>query len=233
MKSTVAFALILAATTALAEPVANVRTELLVVRVPQAAALRLRPELRERKTVAAGVAELLAMIASDEAELIGAPVVWALDGTRGYSECIEEIRYPTEYDPPQWPSLFGAKTPKTPEQIVETLLFQFMTVPTAFETRNAGLVLELETTVEPDRTTILMNVVPQHVSYEGMGFVSEASRERDDWRFQQPKFRFLRITTSLTVRSGEWQLINASVVRGPAPAMEFFLMRATVLPVRP
>ncbi len=66
-----------------------------------------------------------------------------------------------------------------------------------------------------------------------MGAVSELSREREDWRFQQPKFHTSKIITSITVQSGEWQLLNASVLREPEPAIEFFLMRVTTFSTQP
>ena len=41
------------------------------------------------------------------------------------------------------------------------------TTPTAFETRNTGVTLEVEPTVGSDNYTIDMNLVPQVVEFEG------------------------------------------------------------------
>lgn len=217
----------------------NVRCELLVVRVPQAEGLRLRPILREAKRAAAGVSELLAMIADGKVELIGMPILWTQSGQRAVTETHEEIRYPTEDFPSAGPQN-SIPAPMTPELIeymrrqqLLAVLFDFITVPTAFEVRNVGVTLEIEPMVAPDGRTIEIALVPQHVSFEGMGAVSELSKAKQDWRFQQPQFRFFRTTTSITAQSGEWQLLNASVLRERAPAMEFFLLRVTAFPSRP
>ena len=41
------------------------------------------------------------------------------------------------------------------------------TTPTAFETRNTGVTLEVEPVVGPDGITIDLNLVPQVVEFEG------------------------------------------------------------------
>ena len=41
------------------------------------------------------------------------------------------------------------------------------TTPTAFETRNTGVTLEVEPVVGPDGVTIDLNLVPQVVEFEG------------------------------------------------------------------
>ena len=207
----------------------NVRCDLLIVRVSLADAMRLRPILLEPGRVAAGVSELHTMIADGKAELIAAPVLWTKSNQRAVTETLEEIRYQTEFDPPSAPTLFGARTPPTWEQIVQRRLFHFITVPTAFEVRNAGVTLELSPVVADDGRTISLDLVPRHVSYEGDAPVSTTALSRAEWRWQQPKFRTFVTTTSLTVRSGEWHLHNGSVLRAPA-RMEFFLLRATAVP---
>ncbi len=218
-----------------ADPVWSVRAEMLVVRVPQSAGLRLRPILREAKTVPAGVAELHAMIARNAAELIGAPVLWMQSNQRGVTETVEEIRYPTEFVWHSVPQNFNPVSGYVPAPPPPSPYFPFslpFDVPIAFETRNVGVTLEMEPTVGPGGQLIDVNIVPQHVSYEGVTRLFSTTGG-NDWRYQQPKFRFLRTTTVLTCRSGEWQLVNVSVLREPARTLEFFLLRVTALPVHP
>jgi general secretion pathway protein D len=99
-------------------------------------------------------------------DLLDAPRVTTKSGQRAVIEIVREFRYPTEFDPPQIPQNFGgggtgigattiAVFPVTP------------TTPTAFETRNTGVTLEVEPTVGSDNYTIDLNLVPQVVEFEG------------------------------------------------------------------
>jgi len=104
-------------------------------------------------------------------DLLSAPRVTTKSGQRAVIEVIEEFRYPTEFNPPQIPQTFSPPTtintglagtssgasvfPVTP------------TTPTAFETRNTGVTLEVEPTVGSDNYTIDLNLVPQVVEFEG------------------------------------------------------------------
>lgn len=89
-------------------------------------------------------------------DLLSAPSVTTKSGQRATIEIIREFRYPTEFQPPQVPqSTNGGSAVVTP------------TTPTAFETRNTGVTLEVEPVVGPDGQTIDLNLVPQVVEFEG------------------------------------------------------------------
>ena len=92
-------------------------------------------------------------------DLLSAPSVTTKSGQRAVIEIIREFRYPTEFTPPVVPqslNLSGGALPViTP------------TTPTAFETRNTGVTLEVEPVVGPDGQTIDLNLVPQVVEFEG------------------------------------------------------------------
>lgn len=105
-------------------------------------------------------------------DLLSAPRVTTRSGNRAVIEIIREFRYPTEFDPPQIPQNFGntgqgggggtGLTVNLPGSFPVT-----PTTPTAFETRNTGVTLEVEPTVGPDGYTIDLNLVPQVVEFEG------------------------------------------------------------------
>ncbi|HSI10840.1 MAG TPA: type II and III secretion system protein, partial [Chthoniobacter sp.] len=97
-------------------------------------------------------------------DLLSSPKVTTKSGQRAVIEIIREFRYPTEFTPPQIPQTFQTPTvvgglglgtgssssgsfPVTP------------TTPTAFETRNTGVTLEVEPVVGPDGYTIDLNLV--------------------------------------------------------------------------
>ena len=103
-------------------------------------------------------------------DLLSAPRVTTKSGQRASIEIIREFRYPTEFNPPQIPQTVQASSsinlsggggggqasiPITP------------TTPTAFETRNTGVSLEVEPVVGPDGSTIDLNLVPSVVEFEG------------------------------------------------------------------
>ena len=97
-------------------------------------------------------------------DLLSAPSVTTKSGQRAVIEIVREFRYPTQFQPPQIPQTVGStgisgggttSVPITP------------TTPTAFETRNTGVTLEVEPVVGPDGVTIDLNLVPQVVEFEG------------------------------------------------------------------
>jgi general secretion pathway protein D len=98
-------------------------------------------------------------------DLLSAPRLTTKSGQRAVIEIVREFRYPTQFQPPQIPQTVGGNAnfsgggassiPVTP------------TTPTAFETRNTGVTLEVEPVVGPDGITIDLNLVPQVVEFEG------------------------------------------------------------------
>src|SRR5205085_11910170 len=91
-----------------------------------------------------------------------APRVTTKSGQRAVIEIVREFRYPTQYTPPQVPTFSSGGVGTAPAPAVVT-----PTTPTAFETRNTGVTLEVEPVVGPDGVTIDLNLVPQVVEFEG------------------------------------------------------------------
>jgi len=89
-------------------------------------------------------------------DLVSAPKVTTKSGLRATIEIVREFRYPSEYDLPQVSSSTGSiYTPVVP------------TSPTAFETKNVGITLEVQPTVGPDGFSIDMILAPRVVEFEG------------------------------------------------------------------
>src|SRR5207244_11123546 len=91
------------------------------------------------------------------------------------------------------------------------------TTPTAFETRNTGVTLEVEPVVGPDGVTIDLNLVPQVVEFEGfinygspiktvqptlLGTTAQAVVLTDNV-INQPIFSARKVTTSVSVWDGQ------------------------------
>ncbi len=106
------------------------------------------------------------------ADVMQKPATIARSGERSKIEVIREFIYPTEYEPPELPNTVGGgdavldlttgtigvsnpATPITPAH------------PTAFETRNVGVTLEVEPTVGPNKKFIELSLRPELVEFEG------------------------------------------------------------------
>ena len=96
-------------------------------------------------------------------DLLSAPRVTTKSGQRAVIEIVREFRYPTQFTPPQVPNITGGGSGNGTVSISVVT----PTTPTAFETRNTGVTLEVEPVVGPDGVTIDLNLVPQVVEFEG------------------------------------------------------------------
>jgi general secretion pathway protein D len=97
-------------------------------------------------------------------DLMSAPSVMARSGQRAKIEVIREFIYPTEYDPPEIPNQVGGGggtgisinlIPVTPAN------------PTAFETRNTGVTMEVDPVLGADEFTIDLSLSPEVVEFDG------------------------------------------------------------------
>ncbi len=158
-------------------------------------------------------------------DLLSSPRVTTRSGQRAVIEIIREFPYPTAFEPPQIPQTFGATSdgqvisgggsgafPVTP------------TTPTAFETRNTGVTLEVEPVVGPDGYTIDLNLVPQVVEFEGfinygspiqtsvtniLGFGTPVVLTENV--INQPVFSTRKVTTSVSIWDGQTVVLGGLI----------------------
>ncbi len=151
-------------------------------------------------------------------DLLTAPQVTTRSGQRAKVEVIREFIYPTEFEPPEIPqdfggggSLFGGGGtgqagggfPVTP------------TTPTAFDTRNTGVTLEVEPILSGDGYTIDLTLAPEVVEFEGfINYGSPIQTSAVDAlgnpttiiltenRIEQPVFSTRKLSTSVTIWDG-------------------------------
>jgi len=107
-------------------------------------------------------------------DLLSSPRVTTKSGNRAKIEIIREFRYPTEFSPPQIPQTVGGGVATSSgagglDMIGGTVSSVPVTptTPTAFETRNTGVTLDVEPVVGPDGSTIDLNLQPEVVEFEG------------------------------------------------------------------
>lgn len=153
-------------------------------------------------------------------DLMTAPSVTARSQQKATIEIIREFIYPTEYEPPELPnsvgttSTFGLGTgvlgggsnggfPVTPA------------TPTAFETRNTGVTLEIEPVIGENDFVIDLRFVPEIVEFEGfINYGSPIQSPSTDAlgnpvtsivtenRIEMPVFSTRRVNTALTIYDG-------------------------------
>lgn len=89
-------------------------------------------------------------------DLVSAPKVTTQSGKSATIEIVREFRYPTEFDPPQLSATNGSQyTPVVPN------------TPTAWDTKNTGITLEVEPTVGSDSYTIDLRLAPRVIEFDG------------------------------------------------------------------
>jgi general secretion pathway protein D len=162
-------------------------------------------------------------------DLLSAPRVTTKSGQRAIIEIVREFRYPTQFQPPQIPQTVGSV--RTGDTVAGDILPLgnasnvpvTPTTPTAFETRNTGVMLEVEPVVGPDGVTIDLNLVPQVVEFEGFinygspilspsttflntltgGLITSPQNVVTPNVINQPIFSTRKVTTSVSIWDGQ------------------------------
>jgi len=187
----------------------------------------------QQANVAPGIAALTGLFSDGQVQLImrglaqkkgtdlmTAPSVMAKSGQKAKIEIIREFIYPTEYEPPELPNSVGA-TGGTGGGIVGGLgggsgMFPVTpATPTAFETRNTGVTLEIEPNVGDNDFVIELRFVPEIVEFEGfINYGSPIQSPSTDIlgnpvtvtitenRIEMPVFSTRKVDTSLTIYDG-------------------------------
>lgn len=196
----------------------------------QKAALPLLPKLSDDAQIESAWATLQQMIASGEATLIANPTVRGVAEQRMISESTEEVRYPTEFDPPQLPDTI-------PKEKAAEFLKNWPVVgitPTAFETRLVGAMLELGARVSEDGRWISADVVAQHVRFLRFAKYDAGTLPNGDrLSLEQPQFSTLKNTLSLHVRSGQRVLAGVHKPPGEDKNIELFILRLSTFKTGP
>ena len=154
-------------------------------------------------------------------DLMSAPSVTTKSGVRAKVEVVREFLYPTEFDPPQIPQNFGGNSRGanllTGAQGSSSGSFPVTpTTPTAFQTKNIGVSMEVDPTVGPDGYTIDLVMSPEVTEFEGfINYGSPIQTSSTDAlgnsvtviltenRIPQPVFSSRKVNTSVTVWDGQ------------------------------
>lgn len=208
----------------------NIRIEVQVVAIPQEVAVPLVQELMNTSKVEPAYNRIQDMLVKGTAKLIGWPMVTTQAGQRATVEAVNEFRYAREFAPGAvgiYLTTPEGKITKQPDQVSGV---ELPAVPAAFETRNVGVTLEVEPVLEADQKTIHLNLVPSHVRLKAMNKVTiEREKTKEKVTVEQPEFDNMRLTTSLSIKSGERTLLGVFRPSDPPNHLELFILKAEVL----
>lgn len=153
-------------------------------------------------------------------DLMTAPSITARSGEKATIEIIREFIYPTEYDPPELQQGGGNNQGVIGGGgVVGNAAVQAFPVvpanPTAFETRNTGVTLEIEPTIGENDFMINLRFVPEIVEFEGfINYGSPIQTAGTDAlgnpvsvvitenRIEMPVFATRRVNSALTIYDG-------------------------------
>jgi len=144
------------------------------------------------------------MIDAGEAELIETSYMRSRNGMRMNTESIREHIYPTEFDPPEIPQQLEATSTPPPVSTAN---------PTAFDFRNVGTTAEIEMNVgpinpdQPQARSIHANIAPEIVRYLGE-IVTVPDGPPEQRVITQPNFEIIKLTTTVSVDTGETSLLG-------------------------
>jgi hypothetical protein len=147
-------------------------------------------------------------------------------------ESIREEIYPTEYTPPALPCNIPAEPlPKPPMPFLR----EFRT-PTAFETRNTGVTIEVEPRISQDGRTIQLSLSSAAVIPVRLDMFGEYRDRWGDASIRMPVYEKWGTQTTLSVTSGKFGLVSVihpqPVAASPALSRRILVfIRADILPV--
>lgn len=133
-------------------------------------------------------------------DLLSAPRVTTRSGEVARMELVREFRYPTQFDPPQVPQTASSGGSN------QSFIPIPPTTPSAFETKNLGVELEVEPTVGPDGFTIELNLSPRVTEFDG--FINYGSPINTDVTYINPA-NFLNVVNQ-TIQVSE-NVINQPI----------------------
>jgi hypothetical protein len=191
----------------------SVRYEVFSLDLATAAALQ-----RENPGDATLYLRLVAMVEKKEAIQESMHVIRCVQGQKSMSENTAELIYATEYEPPELPNTVGVsiEPPKSPtatdnpatlpdttklENAPSLSVFngiQTPATPTAYQTRNTGITIEMEASVDPDTGKVQLissfdNVRHVGVTEQGTGLSKTT----------MPEFEVQKLMGSATVTPGK------------------------------
>ena len=147
----------------------------------------------------------------DGVNLLSAPKVTTKSGSNAKIKVVEELIYPTEYQ--QQAQSIGTTTSGNQS------LVQIVVTPSAFETRDLGVILDVTPTVGPDNETIELQMLPQVVELSRWIDYGSDIPTADPARTQhltllQPVSQCRDIQTQISIWDGQTVVMGGLITEG-------------------
>lgn len=140
------------------------------------------------------------MVLKNEAKVLETQMVVAISEHKATSESVHEYIYPTEYEPPQFLGSVPGEAEIAPRATSGA-------VPTAFDTRNLGTSLEVESAVSEDNKIINVRLVSELIWHTGNTTWYEGKdKGGNSFKMEMPNFSVVRLNTSITCINGQYSL---------------------------
>ena len=211
----------------------NIFVEMQIVAIPRDIAMPLVRDLMEKEKIEAACLRIQDLLDKKTAKLIGWPMVTTQSGERAVIESIGEFRFASEYLPGVidfYSSNEKGVVTKLPANIEHT---QFNGTPSAFETRNTGVTLEVVPTLSVDESTVTMLIVPQHIVLKGLTKSTvEKEKTHEKIVVEQPQFATMKVYTKLVLKAGGRILIGVYPATEYPDHLELFILHVEVRKVQ-
>ncbi len=151
--------------------------------------------------------KLLGKMAKDgKAKFVETQLLTCVNGEKATTESIKEFIYPTEYDPPEipLPEQRKGQNPKADATKLEAIGPN----PTAFETRDLGPTLEVETQLSQDQKKVSLTLVSEIVDHVGNTVWLEWKGKYGNSPVQMPSFYTTRFWTRVNLTPGKPMLAS-------------------------
>ncbi len=160
------------------------------------------------------------LVKAGKATIVETLLCVAKDRKKGTTESIEEMIYPTEYEPPQLPC-GGSNTSKAAADKANPQDTATGPSPSAWETRNVGSTMEIEPTLGDDKQIINLRLIPEIVYHVGNTVWAEWKDEYGNKPIQMPTFYTLRVNTSVVLGVGQTLMMAALSPKNKDGATDF------------
>ena len=190
--------------------------------LPQKVAIPLIAEFDEPEKVNDAWDHLERMVEAGAATLQADLIVQGIEEKPLISECVEEMKYPTEYNPPPLPQHLPLAA--APEALKMWPLIGAS--PTAFETRNVGERIEFKARVLEDGAWVAISVEAIHSRLrEQAKFDFAELPGGEKLAIRQPQFSVLKSKSSFRLRNGEKILLGVHKLAKPEKTFELFVLQ--------
>ncbi len=162
--------------------------------------------------------QLRAMWKAGRGRLAACAKVVTRSGVNAQVTAAQEVIYPTEFEATSFQGTLSAKEPKD---------LGALTLPGSFETRQAGLIVNVTPTLGPDNRTIDLTMVPEQCTLEGWDTIETPllapGQAPGTARILQPSFHEQLATTCVMAEDGYTVLLGGLPNRAGTEWLYFFV----------